>query len=39
MITMLKIVFSSSAATYGDKADIISEDMPANPKSPYGEIN
>lgn len=33
-----KIIFSSTAATYGnqDRA-LISEDLPANPTSPYGE--
>ncbi|REB10099.1 UDP-glucose 4-epimerase GalE [Sporosarcina sp. BI001-red] len=33
-----KIVFSSSAATYGEPEDVpITEDMSTNPSSPYGE--
>lgn len=33
-----KIVFSSTAATYGEpKESPITEDTPANPKNPYGE--
>ncbi len=32
-----KVVFSSSAATYGDQVTLpLKEDMPATPKSPYG---
>ncbi len=33
-----KIVFSSSAATYGEPlSDLISEDAPTNPTNPYGQ--
>ncbi len=33
-----KLVFSSSAATYGTPAgDVVTEDTPTNPESPYGE--
>lgn len=33
-----KIIFSSTAATYGNQdRDFISEDLPTNPTSPYGE--
>lgn len=31
------IVFSSSAAVYGDTRDRVSEDAPTNPLNPYGE--